>query len=87
MVKLNTLEGHIQTMKLHLEQCWIREIFDFGEPDFYKQVTTVTCYETRHKTYTVPVRRFSLNTSQYNHNYLDIHSKAFTCLGKSNKKK
>ena len=38
-----------------LEQCWIRENFEFSEPYFYKQVTTVTCDETRHKTYIVPV--------------------------------
>ena len=43
--------------------------------------------DTRNKTYTVPVGRCSLNTSQENHNYLDMHSKAFTSLGKSNKKK
>ena len=42
---------------------------------------------TRHKTYTVPVRRCSLNTSQEKHNYLDMHYKVFTSLGKSNKKK
>ena len=29
----------------------------------------------------------SLNTSQEKHNYLDMRSKAFTSLGKSNKKK
>ena len=29
-----------------LEQCWIRENFEFSEPDFYKQVTTVICDET-----------------------------------------
>ena len=29
-----------------LEQCWIREIFEFSEPDFYKQVTTVRHDET-----------------------------------------
>ena len=33
-----------------LEQCWIRENFEFSEPDFYKQVTTVRLDETRHKT-------------------------------------
>ena len=43
--------------------------------------------ETRHKTNTVPVGRCSLNTSQEKHNYLDMHSNAFTSLGKSNKKK
>ena len=42
---------------------------------------------TRHKTYTVPVGRYSLNISQEKHNYLDMHSKAFISLGKSNKKK
>ena len=30
-----------------LEQCWIRENFDFSEPDFYKQVTTARCDDTR----------------------------------------
>ena len=43
--------------------------------------------DTRHKTYTVPVGQCSLNTSQEKHNYLDMHSKAFISLGKSNKKK
>ena len=45
------------------------------------------CDETQHKNYTVPVGRCSLNTSQGNHYYLDMHSNAFTSLGKSNKKK
>ena len=70
-----------------LEQCWIREIFEFSEPDFYKQVTMERCDETQHKTYNVPVGWCSLNTSQEKHNYLDMHYKAFTSLGKSNKKK
>ena len=70
-----------------LEQCWIRENFEFSEPDFYKQVTDQRSDLTRHKTFTVPVGWCSLKTSQENHNYLDIHSKAFTSLGKSNKKK
>ena len=42
---------------------------------------------TGHKTYTVPVGRCYLTTSQEKQNYLDMHSKAFTSLGKSNKKK
>ena len=50
-------------------------------------MTTARCDETRHKTYNVPVGRCSLNTSQEKHNYLDMHSNAFTSLGKSNKKK
>ena len=70
-----------------LEQYWIHENFEFSEPDLYKQVTTARCDETRHKTYTVRVGRCSLNTSQEKHNYLDMHSNAFTSLGKSNKKK
>ena len=69
-----------------LEQCWIRENFEFSEPAFYKQVTTARRDETRHKTYTVPVGRCSLNTSQEEHNNLDMHSNAFTYPGKSNKK-
>ena len=70
-----------------LEQFWICENFEFSEPDFYKQVTTVRCDETRHKTYNVPAGRCSLNTSQEKHNYLDMHSNVFTSLEKSNKKK
>ena len=42
---------------------------------------------TRHKTYTVPVGRCSINTSQEKQNYLGMYSKAFTFLGKSNKKR
>ena len=70
-----------------LEQCWICENFEFSEPYFYKQVAYRRRYFTRHKNYTVPVGRCSLNTSQEKHNYLDMQSKAFTYLGKSNKKK
>ena len=61
-----------------LEKCWIRENFEFSEPDFYKQVTMARCDDTRHKNYTVPVGRCSLNTSQEKHNYLDMHYNAFT---------
>ena len=70
-----------------LEQCWIPEIFEFSELHFYKQVTTVRCDETRHKTYNVPVGRCSLNTSQDEHKFLDMHSNAITYLGESNNKK
>ena len=50
-------------------------------------MTKERCDGTRHKTYTVPVGLCYLNTSQEKYNYLDMHSNAFTCLGKSNKKK
>ena len=50
-------------------------------------MTKVGLDKTRHKTYNVPVGRCSLNTSQEKHNCLDMHSNAFTSLGKSNKKK
>ena len=62
-------------------------MFEFSEPDFYKQVTTVRCDETRHKTYNVPFVQCSLNNSQEKQNYLDMHYNALTCLGESNKKK
>ena len=81
------MEGQFKNNEVALEQCWIREIFEFSEPDFYKQVTTARCDETRHKTYTLPVGRCSLNISQEQNNYLDMHSNVFTSLGKSNKKK
>ena len=42
---------------------------------------------TRYKIYTVPVGLCSLNTSQEKQNYSDMHFKAFTYSGKSNKKK
>ena len=50
-------------------------------------MTTVICDDTRHKTYNVPVGLCSLNTSKDEHNFLDMHSNALTCLVKSNKKK
>ena len=74
-------------MEVPLEQCWIREHLGFSEPDFYKQVIYRGSDLTVHKTYTVPVGQCSLNTSQEKQNCLDMHSKAFTYLGKSNKKK
>ena len=49
------MEGHLKNNEVALEKCWIREIFEFSEPDFYKQVTTVRCDATLHKTYNVPV--------------------------------
>ena len=50
-------------------------------------MTTVTCDETQHKTYTVPVGRCALHKSQDEPNFLDMNSIALTCLGESNKKK
>ena len=66
-------------IEVALEPGWIREIFEFSEPDFYKQVTTARCDETQHKTYNVPVGRCSLNTSRDEHNFLDMHSNVLTC--------
>ena len=74
-------------MEVPLEPSWMSDNFEFSEPDFYKQVTDRGSGITGHKTYTVPVGRCSLNTSQENQNYWDILSKVFTSKGKSNKKK
>ena len=74
-------------MEVPLEPSWVRENFEFSEPDFYKQVPDRGSGLTGHKTYFVPVGRCYLNTSQEKQNYLDMHSKALTSLGKSNKKK
>ena len=49
-------------------------------------MTTVTCDETKHKTYTVPVGRCSLHTSVNVPNFLDMHHNASICIGRSNKK-
>ena len=61
-------------------------MFEFSEPEFYKQVTTVTCDETQHKTYTVPVGQCTLHLSQNESNFVDMHHNALICIGKSNKK-
>ena len=61
-------EYHGRTYAKHLvalEPGWIREHFEFREPEFNKLVTTVTYDETKHKTYTVPVGRCALHTSGY----------------------
>ena len=49
-------------------------------------MTTVTCDETQHKTYTVPVGKCALHTSVYEPNSVDMHHNALICLGESNKK-
>ena len=49
-------------------------------------MTTVTCDETQHKTYIVPVGRCALHTSQDEHNFVDMHPNALICLGESNNK-
>ena len=56
-----------------LEPGWICDNFEFCETEFYKLVTTVTCDETKHKTYTVPVEQCAIHTSVYVPNVLDIH--------------
>ena len=60
-------------MEVPLEPSWIRENFEFSEPDFYKQVTDRGSDLTGHKTYTLPVERCSLNTSQEKQNDLDMN--------------
>ena len=64
----------------------ISENFEFSEPYFYKLVTTVTCDETKHKTYTLPFGQWFLHTSVNVPNFLDMHHNALICLGESNKK-
>ena len=43
----------------------------------------VTCDDTKHKTYTVPVGRCTLHTSVYVPNFVDMHHNAIIYLGKS----
>ena len=69
-----------------LEPGWNHENSEFSDPEFYKQVKTVTCDKTKHKTYIVPVGRCDLHTSQDEPNIVDMHSNALICLGGSNKK-
>ena len=49
-------------------------------------MTTVTCDETQHETYIVPVGLCALHKSQDEPNFVDIHPNALICLGESNKK-
>ena len=49
-------------------------------------MTTVTCDETQHKTYTVPVGRCALHTSKDEPNFVDMHHNVLICLGESNNK-
>ena len=49
-------------------------------------MTKVTCDETKHKTYTVPVGRCAIHTSVNVPNFVDIHHNALIYLGESNKK-
>ena len=46
-----------------LELCWIRDAFDFHEPEFYKLVTTITRDDDSPNIYTIPVGRCNLQTS------------------------
>ena len=69
-----------------LEPGWIRENFEFRELEFYKLVTTVTCDETKQKTYTVLVGGCFLHTSVIVPNFLDMHHNALICWGEANKK-
>ena len=86
MVKQITVEGHMPKNEVVLEPGWICENFVFSEPAFYKQVTTVTCDETQHKNYSVPVGRYALHTSVYEPNFVNMHHNALICIVKSNKK-
>ena len=49
-------------------------------------MATVTCHETKHKTYNVPVGRCALHTSAYVPNFVDMHHNALIYLCESNKK-
>ena len=49
-------------------------------------MTPVTCDETQHKTYILPVGRCALHTSKDEPKFVDIHSNALICLVGSNKK-
>ena len=69
-----------------LEQGCILENVEFSETDFHKQVTTVTCDETKHETYTVPVGRCFLHTSVNVPNFVDMHHNALICIGVYKKK-
>ena len=80
------MEEHMQKNVVALEPGWISGSFECSEPELYKIVTTVTCDETQHKTYTVPVERYDLHTPVYEPKFVDMHHNALICLGKYNKK-
>ena len=49
-------------------------------------MTTVTCDDTQHKTYTVTVGRFALHSSHDEPNFVDMRHSALICIGESYKK-
>ena len=49
-------------------------------------MTRVTCDETKHNTYIVPVGQCALHTSVYVPNFVDMHHNVLICLGESNQK-
>ena len=69
---ITTYLGRIfKNNEVPLEKCWIREHFEFSEPDFYTQVKNPRSDLTRHKTYNVPVGRCSPNSYDFLVKYLE----------------
>ena len=62
MVKHNNVDGSMQK-KFVLQPGWIRDAFEFCEPELYKPVTTVTLDDDSQNIYTVPVGRYNEQTS------------------------
>ena len=46
----------------------------------------VTCDETKHRTYTIPVERYFIHKSVNVHIFVDMHHNELICLSESNKK-
>ena len=49
-------------------------------------MTTETCDETKHKTFTVPIVQCALHISVYVPNFVNMHHNASICIGEYNKK-
>ena len=55
--------GWTYAKRIVLQPSWIREAFEFREPEFYNLVITVTRDYDSQNIYTVPVVRFNQHTS------------------------
>ena len=70
-----------------LQPSWIRDAFEFREPEFYKLVTTVTHDDDSQHAYTVPVERFNKQTSVKESKYEEKRKSALIVPGESIPKK
>ena len=66
-----------------IEPGWISNAFELREPEFYKLVKTVTCYEDSKNIYTVTIGRCNQLTSIDESKYEEKRHHSLICPGES----